>query len=242
VVLAGASSALGNRVAQSLSQQGWGLKLLGRDIAKLNALKETLPGPASVHTIDVEKRLEVVAGTVAEIVEQDEFVTGLVSLLGYLKPAPMELLSLGDWSKSLQVNFLSNVELLRGFSSSRVTADNVRHAILVSSVASVRGDFGLAPYAASKAALESLVRSSGRELATHRITVNAISFGLASQGMGLAIKRRVGSSAFDSLANRYPLGIGGGAELQSAIDFLLNQKPAWTTGTVLTVDGGYSLT
>ncbi len=242
VIVAGATSALGREVAMGLSKKGWSLVLLGRDLKNLNNLKSSLPGPSSVRIIDVETDIENVANSIKEIVQTTDSVFGLVSFFGFIRPAPMMQVSSSDWLRSIKINLLSNVEMLKGFAQGPILAEDFRHVIFMSSAASFRGDLGLAPYAASKAALESLVRSSGRELAGKRITVNAVRLGLIAEGMGGEIRKKVGTTAFESLAARYPLGIGALDSALPAIEFLLNQKPVWTTGAVLSVDGGYSST
>jgi NAD(P)-dependent dehydrogenase (short-subunit alcohol dehydrogenase family) len=147
-----------------------------------------------------------------------------------------------SWQSSMAVNLIANAELLRGFSKCNFSSDMTRRAIFMSSVAATRGDIGLSAYAASKAALESMVRSAAVELSRKRIAVNAVRLGLMQEGMGNDIKARIGSSAFSDLGKRYPLGLGKGGELGSSILFLLSEEQSWITGSVLSLDGGFSAT
>jgi NAD(P)-dependent dehydrogenase (short-subunit alcohol dehydrogenase family) len=242
IVIAGATGHLGSQIAGFVSGQHENVVLLGRDLDDLRRLGEQLSGPHTTHVIDADAGLAELAPLIRGIAESEGEIDGLISFLGVLNPAPMVNTSTQGWVSSMNVNFLSNVELLRGFSESRFSGETTRRVVMMSSVAAIRGNLGLAPYAAGKAALESFVKSASVELARKRIVVNALRLGLLDFGMGSDIKNKIGSGAFESLANRYPLGVGVGLEVQDAIKFLLNQEPAWMTGAVLTIDGGYSAT
>ena len=216
--------------------------LIGKNEGKLLQLKDELPKPATIHVIDVDTQLGDVAALVEGIMKSDTNVFGLISMLGLIKPTPMSGASLDLWMKSMRINFQANVELIRGFSKQLSTTKQHKSVVLMSSVAASRGDLGLAPYAASKAALESLVRSASVELASKQIRINAISLGLLDVGMGQSIERMIGKDAFKDLGLRYPLGVGGVDSFLGAIDFLIGEGAKWTTGSVLQVDGGYSAT
>jgi 3-oxoacyl-[acyl-carrier protein] reductase len=242
VVVAGATSTLGLALCLHLSSQGFSLVLIGKNEAKLLQLRDELPKPATIHVIDVDTQLADVAALVEGVMNSDPNVSGLISMLGHIKPTPMSGASLDLWMKSMRINFQANVELIRGFSRQLSPTKQVKSVVMMSSVAASRGDLGLAPYAASKAALESLVRSASVELASKQIRVNAISLGLLDVGMGQSIERMIGNYAFKGLEQRYPLGLGGVDSFLGAIDFLIGEGGRWTTGSVLQVDGGYSAT
>lgn len=242
VIIAGASSYLGSLTTKALSEKGYNLVLLGRDQHKLENLQSQLLGPSSIYGMNADSNPEQISSSIKQIAELEGDLDGFISFLGYLKPAPLSNTSIEAWQKSLNINLFANIELLRGFSETTYSGKATRSVILMSSVASTRGELGLASYAASKAALESVVKSAAVELSRKKIAVNAIRLGLLQVGMGEDIRKRIGSEAFYSLEKRYPLGIGTGAELLAAVDFLLTQDPAWVTGSILTVDGGYSIT
>jgi NAD(P)-dependent dehydrogenase (short-subunit alcohol dehydrogenase family) len=242
VLLAGATSDLGIELAQGLSRKGYELILLGRDEEKLKRLGFLLEGPSKHHKIDISGSPERLADFITEVSDNANGVYAMVSLLGHIKPEPLRTAKLGSWIESMNVNLFANVELIRGFAKSVDSTGGTRRIIMLSSVASTRGDVGLAPYAASKAALESLVRSAALELAPKKISVNTIRLGLLGLGMGEDIHSKIGTSSFSVLAKRYPLGIGVGSELLGAVLFMLEEDSLWMTGSVINLDGGYSIT
>ena len=97
----------------------------------------------------------------------------------------------------------------------------------------------LAPYAASKAGLDALVRCAAVELAPHRIRVNSVQPGyVPTEAMSSAA-----SPALDrTLTRATPLGVvGTPADVGYAVEFLAGDEASWITGQTLGVDGGLNI-
>ena len=93
-------------------------------------------------------------------------------------------------------------------------------------------------YTTSKAALHHLTKHLARRLAP-TITVNAIAPGPFESRMMAGVLATHG----DALARTVPLGrIGSADDIVGAARYLCSPAGRWVTGTVLTVDGGLSLT
>lgn len=92
-----------------------------------------------------------------------------------------------------------------------------------------------AHYAAAKGAVISLTKSLARELAPHRIRVNAISPGPIDAG----VLARAEPQHRDASARRTLLGrIGTPVEIAQAVVFLISDRSSFITGQVLNVNGG----
>lgn len=90
-------------------------------------------------------------------------------------------------------------------------------------------------YAASKAGLVSLTRSLAKELAPHRIRVNALAPGMIETDMG-----GDAGSTLQGLA--IPLGrYGTPAEVAAAAVFLASDDASYVTGACLNLSGGLFL-
>ena len=106
-----------------------------------------------------------------------------------------------------------------------VTTSMVRHAAP-----------GLGPYSATKAAVESMVRSLARELGPRRVRVNAVAPGPVDTDLFRAGKtdEAKARSAAMSPFNR----VGDAKEVAAVIAFLASDKASWVHGQVVQPNGG----
>ncbi|PWC39785.1 SDR family oxidoreductase [Azospirillum sp. TSO35-2] len=106
-----------------------------------------------------------------------------------------------------------------------LTTSLVRHAVP-----------GVGPYAATKAAVECLVRSMSKELAGRRIRVNAVAPGPVSTDLFNAGKT---DEAKQRSAAMSPLGrIGRPEEIAEVVHFLASEKASWIDGQIVQPNGG----
>jgi NAD(P)-dependent dehydrogenase (short-subunit alcohol dehydrogenase family) len=103
----------------------------------------------------------------------------------------------------------------------------------------------MSAYAASKGGLEALTRSLAIEWGSERIRVNAVApaaidTSMLRDGLNRGHLPSGTENALRELGARHPLGrIGLPEEVASAVYFLADARTsAFTTGTVLSVDGG----
>jgi len=108
--------------------------------------------------------------------------------------------------------------------------------VMVSSDACWSG--GLNPcahYAASKAGMTSITRSLAKELAPHRVRVNAVAPGLIETDMG-------GTAGSTLPGLHIPLGRQGTPdEVASGVVFLASDEASYVTGAILNHSGGLFL-
>ena len=120
-----------------------------------------------------------------------------------------------------------------------------RRAGSVINIASVLGIVPMRlqiPYAAAKAAVINFSRAAALELAPHGIRVNAIAPGSTlTRATQELFYNPDNKSVADSLLSHIPLGRAGTPEeIASAALFLAAPDSSYITGTVITVDGGWT--
>ena len=91
-------------------------------------------------------------------------------------------------------------------------------------------------YSASKAAVIGLTKALAREVSPSGITVNCIAPGLIDTPMNAALDKET----IKSLCEETPAGrIGTPDDIASAVSFFVSDGASFTTGQVLSVDGGF---
>ncbi len=134
----------------------------------------------------------------------------------------------------IQLNVTSPITLTKYLVRPMMTAQAGR-IINISSIVSHTGYSGLAAYSASKAALIGFTRSLAREVGTLGITVNAVAPGFVETDMTGDLT----SGQLDQIKRRSALKrLAAANDVAAAVDFLLSDKAANMTGTVMTVDAG----
>jgi NAD(P)-dependent dehydrogenase (short-subunit alcohol dehydrogenase family) len=110
--------------------------------------------------------------------------------------------------------------------------------INIASVASGRGFFEVAAYAASKAGVESLTKTLAVEWAQHGVCVNAIAPGVFRTDLNKDLLD--GTPRGQEFITRTPMRrFGNLPELVGAAVFLASDAASFVTGHVLAVDGGF---
>jgi glucose 1-dehydrogenase len=166
---------------------------------------------------------------------------GISRLEGFLDGSP------DSWQPILNVNLLGVMLTLRAAAHEMVGQARGGRLLATASVAGIRGEPFSAAYAASKGGVMALIRTLAVELASHRITVNAVAPGQIDTALNradlraLAERRRQDPEEYqaDYLASNVPVGrLGTPAEVAALFAFLASDDAAFITGATLRLDGG----
>lgn len=107
--------------------------------------------------------------------------------------------------------------------------------INITSVVAFSGNAGQANYAASKAGLVGLTKSSAREFASRGITVNCVSPGYIETDM----TRELPEAVKEKMLQEIPLGVFGEAkDVAGAVAYLASEEARYVTGQIIHVNGG----
>jgi len=108
--------------------------------------------------------------------------------------------------------------------------------INISSVAGERGGRGQSNYAASKGGVNAFTRSVAMELASKKITVNAVAPGVVETEMSSTVVRRAKDHILNSVALKR---LGQPEEIAKVVAFLASDDSSYITGEIIRVDGGF---
>lgn len=161
----------------------------------------------------------------------------LVNNAGLLVEKPSTETSLAEWERVVAVNLSAAFHLCRA-AIPEMRQRGFGRIVNVSSVTAVMGSHSEAGYGAAKAGLHGLTRSLARETARAGITVNCVVPGVFATDMTAAMPQRTQAA----ILRMIPVGRHGEAdELARAVEFLLDDRAGYITGSVFTIDGGLSM-
>ena len=148
-------------------------------------------------------------------------------------PGPMAQFNPDDFRKLVEVNIVGAFNVLSAAAKHVLDAGNI--IALTTSMVRV-GVPGGGPYTATKAAVESLVRSMAKELAPRRVRVNAVAPGPVDTDLFRAGKT---DEAKARAATMSPFNrIGTPAEVAEVVSFLASDKASWVHGQIIQPNGG----
>jgi 3-oxoacyl-[acyl-carrier protein] reductase len=139
-----------------------------------------------------------------------------------------------EWDAVISTNLSGPFWMTRAVARPMLKARRGR-IINMSSAAGRMGNAGQANYAAAKAGLIGLTKTTARELASRGITCNAIAPGLIETDLTADLPE----AATEALKTLTPLGYVGSVEdVAAAAVYLASDEARYVTGQVLGVDGG----
>lgn len=179
------------------------------------------------------------AASVDSYLDLLEPIFGLVLNAGINTPRPLVDITTRDWSTILQVNTESSLRIIQHIAPKMAQSGGGR-IVAISSAYAGRSREGRAAYSASKAALESIIRSVTVEFGAHGVLANAVAPGFVDTELTRANND---ATTIARLLDRVPVGrLAEPSEIARAVSFLLSPQNRYISGQVLAVDGGWACT
>ncbi|HYG88580.1 MAG TPA: 3-oxoacyl-ACP reductase FabG [Azospirillum sp.] len=222
-VVTGGARGIGRGIAEELRQAG-------ADVHVFDRTAPTGEERLTFHEVDIADSASV-AAAVARLPSKPVL---LVNNAGITRDRSLLRMSDEEWRSVLDVNLTGAFTVLRALAPGMIEAGYGR-IVNVVSINGLRGKFGQANYAASKAGLIGLTKTAARELGPKGVTVNAVAPGMVLTEMTLALAPEFRQKALDeAVLTRLPEV----ADIAATVLFLLSDAARTITGEVIRVDSG----
>lgn len=236
----GASRGLGRALAVGLAEAGYHVALTARDADALQCVADEIRAhdrAALVAPANVADSAEV--RTASDLIVQEWGRLDVCIAAAGISPTLTKSIDVPDneWRNLLSINLNGAFWTMR--EAARAMRDHGGSIIALSSVHARSAGKRLAAYSASKGAIEALVRTLAVEWVPLGIRVNALAPGYFETDLTAGI--RTSDRLYSELADRTPMKrFGTPEELVSAALFLSSPDASYMTGSVLSVDGGWT--
>ena len=240
-IVTGGSKGLGLAMAEGLASAGANLVIISRNEKEGKAAAEKIVKEYKTKAIAISATVtseEEIQKAVATTIKEFGSIDILINNAGINIRGPIDELSYEDFKKVQQ----TNVDGTWLPSKAVVPQMKKQKSGRIINLASTLGVVGLAnrtPYATSKGAVVLMTRALALELAPFNITVNAICPGPFLTDMNIPIKDDENTKKF--IVGAVALERWGELqEIQGAALYLASAASSYTTGSLITVDGGWT--
>ncbi|MCD4690638.1 3-oxoacyl-[acyl-carrier-protein] reductase [bacterium] len=235
-VVTGAGSGIGRVIALRLASEGAAVAVVDIDeeAARAVAAEITKTGEkAAAYALDVGDA-DAVPEVMKSIAEELGGIGILVNNAGITRDNLLIRMSSNDWDLVMKVNLKGAFNCTRAAVRPMMSARWGR-IINISSVIGQIGNTGQANYAASKAGLIALTKTTAREFASRNITANAIAPGFILTPM----TERLSEKVREQLTSKILLKrLGAPEDVAKLVAFLASDDADYITAQTVNVDGG----
>jgi 3-oxoacyl-[acyl-carrier protein] reductase len=240
-IVTGGTRGIGKAIVIELARRGANVAFnYSKSADEAEALKsevEALGVKAVAEQCDVANT-EAAAEFVSKVKEAFGSIDFLVNNAGITRDQLILRMKEDDWDAVIDTNLKGAWNFSKAAVRPMMRNENGASILNISSISGVVGMLGQSNYSASKAGMIGLTKSLAKEVASRKITVNALALGLIETEMAAEMNAEYREKILASI----PLGrLGNVNEVARIACFLLSPAAAYITGQVIQADGGLAM-
>lgn len=235
VFISGSSRGIGRACALCLAGHGYDIVLHGKNPSQ--ALEQTLNDVKAMGvnvralTFDVCDR-EAARQALLKDIEENGMYWGIVANAGISRDVTFAGMEPQAWDSVLKTNLEGFYNVVQPLVMPMVHTRRGGRIVVIASISGVMGNRGQVNYSAAKAGLIGAAKALALELASRKITVNAVAPGLIETDM---VDESVTERALPFIPMRR---VGKPEEVAATVAFLISDDAAYITRSVIEIDGG----
>ncbi len=236
ILIVGAGSGIGKSIAEQLIA-------LKEDIViadiNLNKWDSSSINNVLFYQLDVTDE-ESINFMIENFRTEEIYLKGLVYTVGKAITLPLKSIKIETYQELIEINTISFFNLIETLATKQLISEQGASIVVISSVVGQYGARGKIAYGLTKGAINSGIKSLALEMASSKIRINAIAPGTVQTEMLDKLISSIGEEEVNKMLLDYPLGLGYPQDISDLTVFLLSNQSKWITGSVITIDGGYS--
>ena len=237
-IVTGGTRGIGKAIVKELAARGANVAFnYAKSADEADKLKTDIGDKAFAAQCDVVST-EAAADFVGQVKEAFGTVDLLINNAGITRDQLILRMKEDDWDAVIDTNLKGAWNFSKAVLRPMMRNKNGGSILNITSISGVVGMLGQSNYSASKAGMIGLTNSLAKEVASRRITVNALALGLIETEMA----SEMNAEYREKIIAQIPLGrLGNVDEVAQIACFLLSDAARYITGQVIQADGGLAM-
>lgn len=245
VLVTGAGQGLGRAIGEAFAAEGahvaFGYNSSATGAEEAAAAVRAAGGRAVAVGLDL-RRDDAVAAAVAMVAEQLGPIGVLVNNSAVTGRGPFLETDGDEWERQVEVTVTGTLRITHAVLASMVAAGTPGAVVSLMGDSGRVGESGLLVTATTRASTVGLTKSVAKEFARHGIRANAVSIGLVRTDNFADHAGGTDDERMARIVSLYPLRrLGRADDVTPMILLLASPRSSWTTGQVISVNGGYAM-